>query len=269
MHFLVVIPNLIKDFDESRWLLRRAVFSVRAREPRASIVVIDDGSKHPRKNSLYMELMKETRCIIKYLPENVGYARTINYGLEAAKRHGADVAVTLNSDCEMLTPFSDIIREKFHEDEKCAVVGCKLLYPSGQIQHAGFSIDHRMELTLHDRGVVDMHAPGEANNARYIFGVTGAFQAIRVSALKDIGLYSEEYFLAYEDVEFCLRVWDKGYRIYYEPSIVGLHFEGATRGVGVSKNELNSIHQFMIDREKYNPYKINDSIRQANLKKTV
>jgi len=265
MRFLVVVPSYIKEIQDARWLLGRTVRACRAREPMCPIAVVDDGSpRHPQKNALYKELMDTTGCSIKYRPLNEGYAKTINFCLQGALNLGIDVVITLNSDCEMVTPFVNKLQEIFLSDPSIAVVGCKLLYPSGQIQHAGFEVTDKGTIEMFDRSGYHGLNDGESNNARFIMGVTGAFQAIRLSALKDIDLYSEKYFLAYEDVEFCIRTWNKGYKIWYEPSILGVHFEGATRGTGLTENEIKSENQIESDLKYINMKRVRRLVMEAN-----
>jgi len=267
MKFLVVVPSYIKQIQDAKWLLGRTVRAVRAREPMCPIAVIDDGSpRHPLKNAVYKELMDTTGCTIKYRPENGGYAKTINMGLQGAINLGIDVIITLNSDCEMTTPFMEKLTDIFHADPSIAVVGCKLLYPSGGIQHAGFEISNKGTVELYDRSGYESLNPGRANEARYVMGVTGAFQAIRVSAIKELGLYSEKYFLAYEDVEYCVRVWNRGYKIWYEPSICGVHFEGATRGTGLTENEIKSENQIESDLKYVDMKRVRRLVMDANEK---
>lgn len=267
MKFLVVVPSYIKQFQDAKWLLGRTVRASKAQEPYVPIAVIDDGSpRHPLKNAIYKELMDTTGCSIKYRPTNEGYAKTINFGLQGALNLGIDVVITLNSDCEMITPFVERLTDLFHADPKIAVVGCKLLFPSGKIQHAGYEVTNDGTIKLFDREYYEEINPGDSDNARFVMGVTGAFQAIRLSAMKDIGLYSEKYFLAYEDVEFCVRTWNKGYKVWYEPSIKGVHFEGATRGTGLTENEIRSENQIESDLKWIDMRRVRRLIMEANEK---
>lgn len=233
-------------------------------------IVIDDGSTHPSATKYYA-LLKEKFPGIRILfnSENLGYAKTINKGLLIAELSDYDWVITLNNDVEMLTSFTKRISLLGREFPKITAIGAKLLYPSGKIQHAGFEVISNNEkslgfMKLHDRNNYDLIDPGSSNTPRFMQGVTGAFQVLRVKHLPVTGLYSEKYYLAYEDVEFCLRIWKSGFEIFYDPYIEGVHYEGATRGDGMTPAEVKSRAQFFSDLASYSLDEIGRSVGKAN-----
>jgi GT2 family glycosyltransferase len=60
--------------------------------------------------------------------------------------------------------------------------------------------------------------------------VTGAFQYIRHSTLESVGIYDPKFFLGWEDVDYCIRVFLDGQRCVYNPNIRALHAESLFRG---------------------------------------
>lgn len=214
------------------------------------ILVVDDGSNYNEKFEFYQILKNKYNIQVFVSPENFGYSHTVNIGLKMAQRFGFDTVITLNSDCEMSTPFLNRLEGLFSVFPRLAIVGAKLYFPTGQIQHAGFMFHKDGTPHLFDRDKYDALDPGDSNRPKFVMGVTGAFQAIRVSALEEIGFYSTKYFMAYEDCEYCLRAWDKNWQVFYDAYIEGVHYEGATRGKGLSKNEMESIEQFKKDFEQ-------------------
>ena len=70
--------------------------------------------------------------------------------------------------------------------------------------------------------------------------------------------------MAYEDVELCLRTWDRGAWVIYDGQVDCIHLEGATRGSGLTETELNSEIQFKQDLAKYSVPKIKLRIAMAS-----
>jgi GT2 family glycosyltransferase len=104
-----------------------------------------------------------------------------------------------------------------------AVVGARLLYPNGTIQHAGVFLSllnrdwmHRFQYGPNDlpEALVACRCP-----------VTAALQLIRHETLEQIGLYDEAYRMCFEDVDYCLRVFEAGLECIYEPSVRAFHHE--------------------------------------------
>lgn len=267
---MIIIPTYFT--KDTGWLLTQCLNSlakVESEDILSSVFVIDDGSPHPGRDEGYAELQTLFPKVKLYLKnENKGYADSINIGFKWAQKLQAKFVITLNPDVEMITPFIKRVVEIFRIDPLIAVVGCRLLFPNGQIQHAGFDVienhDFFVAATLYDRNNYVLSDPGESGYSRYMMGVTGAFQAIRMRAVEECGGYSEDYFLAYEDVEFCVRMWSQGYRVFYDADIEGVHLEGATRGKGVSATELRSMKQVAKDLLKHDLPAVRSRINEFN-----
>ena len=116
-----------------------------------------------------------------------------------------------------------------------AVVGARLLYPNGCIQHAGVFFSARTRAFWHRC----QYGPADLPEALVpvLCPVTGALQLIRHETLATVGLYDEEYRMAYEDVDYCLRVFESGLQCIYEPSVCAVHHESVFRGRSTPKLE--------------------------------
>src|SRR5205823_3748686 len=65
---------------------------------------------------------------------------------------------------------------------------------------------------------------------RYVWSVTGALCAVRRETLQRLGGFSTAYAMAYEDLDYCLRAWTKGVRVYFCADVIAIHEESGTLG---------------------------------------
>jgi GT2 family glycosyltransferase len=231
----VVIPTFGPPDD-----LIEAVRSIRRTTPedKVRIVVADDASAPE-----HVARLKEIAGVRLVLGEtNVGFAANANRGIAAAEPAG-DV-VLLNSDVIALPDWLACLQFAAHSDDDVGIVGAKLLYPDGRIQHGGVHrnlgapewFDHRYRFKPADHGPANVTAPALA--------VTGACMYVNRAVLDAIGSLDERYPMAYEDVDWCLRAWEAGFRVLYHPPATLVHKESVTRGTEVGERELASQEAF-------------------------
>ena len=171
---------------------------------------------------------------------NLGFAANVNRGLRAASP--SDDVVILNSD--MVARPGWLASLQFTATPGVGIVGAKLLYPDNRIQFGGTIrnpdapewFDHRHRFQWSDAGPANVMQPALA--------VTGACMYITRDALEAIGLMDELYPMAYEDVDFCLRAWQAGFRTLYCPAAEFYHLESVTRGTEVGERERASQRRF-------------------------
>lgn len=193
---------------------------------RYEVVVVDNGSTD-WTGELLSELSGNVTVIRN--PKNRGFAAACNQGARAAQgRH----LLFLNNDTEALPNWFDPLVSALDEDETVAVVGARLLYPNGTIQHAGVmllsQVMHGGELGGVHR-FAQMHPSYLPSQVRTdLTVVTGAVMAVRRRVFEDIGGFCEEYWNGYEDMDLCLAVRHKGYRVVYEPASVLIHHESVS-----------------------------------------
>jgi GT2 family glycosyltransferase len=174
--------------------------------------------------------------------ENTGFAGNVNRGLQAAEP-GHDV-VLLNSDMVALPGWLACLQHAACEDEDIGVVTGKLLYPDGRIQFGGTVrnreapewFDHRFRFRPADWRPANLTQP--------VLAATGACMYIRRAALDRIGPFDEAYPMAYEDVDWCLRAWQAGFRVIYCPQAQLRHYESVTRGSALREREQVSQRVF-------------------------
>jgi GT2 family glycosyltransferase len=170
---------------------------------------------------------------------NVGFAANANRGLRATDPR-YDV-VLLNADIIARKHWLESLQYAAYADgEDVGIVGGKLLYPDGRIQHAGVHrnlgapvwFDHRFRFKPADYGPANIVAPALA--------VTGACMYVKRSVIEQVGLLDERYPMAYEDVDWCLRAWQAGFRVLYFPAATLDHLESVTRGTELGERERAS-----------------------------
>lgn len=204
----------------------------------AQIIVADDASGPEHVAQLRtiesIEVVEGTR--------NNGFAANVNRGLRVAALN-RDVVV-LNSDMEARPGWLACLQYAASQEQDTGVVGAKLLYPDGRIQFAGTVrnlgapewFDHRYRFKPDDWG--------PAGLAGSVLAITGACMYVRREVLDEVGLMDERYPMAYEDVDYCLRVWQAGYRVLYFPAASLFHHESVTRGTDVGERERESQRLF-------------------------
>jgi O-antigen biosynthesis protein len=225
---LVIIPTFMRQPDELHVTVR-TIESIRETEPEIPILCVDDCSP---AEGLYDELRThiprlDFDCERKEV--NSGFSRTVNVGLQRALDEGRD-AVLLNADMELITPgWADIMAGQTDtQGRPAAATGALLIYPNGLIQHAGIFFSMLTRTFDHRYRFGPSHLP-EAN-VPCCCPVTGAFQYIPLETLQTVGLYDESFQMAYEDVDFCLRIFDAGLETIFQPMVKAIHHESLFRG---------------------------------------
>jgi GT2 family glycosyltransferase len=225
---LCVIPSYLRtpaDLD----LLVRCLVSLWTTAPGAGVLVVDDGSpERPLVEQLAVAVAELGYELIAK-EENEGFSRTVNVGLRRALETGRD-AVLVNADIEFHEAgwLDRMVARTDTQGRPAAVVGARLLYPNGCIQHAGVFFAPRSRAFWHRC----QYAPANLPEALFpvLCPVTGALQLIRHETLAAVGIYDGGYRMGYEDVDYCLRTFDAGLECIYEPAAWALHHESAIRG---------------------------------------
>lgn len=227
MSVLAVVPVYLRD-DMDAELLARCLVSLYSTAPDAEVLVVDDGSPARHLVDQLRPVADELgqRVILK--EDNSGFSKTVNVGLRVAAAEGRD-ALLVNQDIQFVEPgWLQAMLACEDDGRPAAIVGGRLLYPSGLIQHAGIFYsrfygwyDHRYR-----------YAPADLPEANVTSRcpVTGALQLIRHATLEQIGLYDETFVMGHEDVDYCLRTLDAGLACVYEPAAWAYHHESAIRG---------------------------------------
>jgi O-antigen biosynthesis protein len=117
------------------------------------------------------------------------------------------------------------------------IVGARLLYPSGLVQHAGVAVGISDGCGHIGRGVIAAPSWPWLALTRDVAAVTGACLAIRAALFRDLGGFADEFPVNYNDTDLCLRIRAAGYRVVYEAGALLRHYECQTRRGVVSFEE--------------------------------
>lgn len=159
-----------------------------------------------------------------------GYGRSNNLGArESFGRH----LLFLNDDCFLLPGAVAAMKAQLVENPKVAVVGCRLHYPDGKIQHGG---TFRSGMNY---GHLDLlkTTPSITEPVEMEF-VTFASAMVRRTAFYEVDAFDEGYFAYCDDSDLCLRVRQRGWKVIYEPRAAGIHEESQT--TAGKKNEYGA-----------------------------
>ena len=128
-------------------------------------------------------------------------------------------------------------------DSKIGIVGCKLLYPNGTIQHAGGIINLRVP---YHRGECEKDT-GQYDSVEFVDYVTGAALLIKSEVIQRIGLLDEGFTpLYFEDTDWCMRARFYGYKVAYTPNPTLIHHCGSSSSkLGSEKKRFYSRRSFI------------------------
>lgn len=160
------------------------------------------------------------------LPWNSHFARACNTGIHVVGQ--ADAFLFLNNDCfiepDCLSKMASALTSG-----KGDIIGAKLLYPDGTIQHAGGMIQGNWQGVSHEHRGLSGDDP-LVMASREVSWVTGACMLVRAKEfVRNEGFY-EGFENGYEDVDLCLRFKEAGLKVYYCADAVGTHLEAQTVG---------------------------------------
>ena len=215
-------------------LLRRCVESIEARTRGAcyEIVIIDNASVEEATR----RFLDSTRHTVIRDPAPFNFARLNN---TAARRARGEHLLFLNNDTEVIDDdWLVALLEQSHQ-AGIGVVGAKLYYPDGRLQHVGMVLGLKDDVAQVFRGAPGDH-PGYFDSnlvVRNYSAVTGACLMTRREVFDAVGGFDEVFAFDYNDVDYCLRIRAQGYRVVFTPHARLWHHEFITRERRVLRRE--------------------------------
>jgi GT2 family glycosyltransferase len=201
------------------------------------ILLIDTGSQDADAISFYGDLEKQEQARTVRLEGPFNYSKTNNFGASNAR---GDLLLFLNDDVQAFETgwMEEMVR--WCTRDEIGVVGAKLLFSDGLIQHSGVVIGLGGLAGHVFRGMREGEVTpfGSPDWYRNLSAVTGACMMTRREVFDQIGGFDERFRLAYGDVDFCLRAVAEGYRVLYTPFARLIHHEGRSRGRRTPRSDL-------------------------------
>lgn len=243
----IIIPN--KDHID---VLQRCLDSIdKSNYKFLEVIIVENNSTESETFQFYNSIIQKKipysySINIVFWKENSGfnYSALNNYGAQYSK---GKYIILLNNDIEIITANWIEIMISELADPEVGIVGTKLFYPDDTIQHAGIVVGIGGRI----RGVASNMLSGlrrdaysyceRANTRMYYSAVTAACLMVSKDLFWEVGGLTEELAVAFNDVDFCLKVIEKGYKVLYCPSVEAYHHESKSRG---SENTPEKLKRF-------------------------
>jgi len=212
-------------------LLRRCISSILARTEYKDyeIMIVDNQSMEPATHDYYNDIKSNDKIKILNYDKPFNYSAINNF---AVKSTNAGCIVLMNNDIEVISGEWLSAMLEFAQREDVGAVGAKLYYPDNTIQHAGVIIgfggvaDHpHKKSPRSSNGYM-----GRINIIQNLSAVTAACLMFRRKVFEEVGGFDERLSHAFNDVDLCLKIREKGYLIVYTPYAELYHHEFASRG---------------------------------------
>ncbi len=212
------------------------------------VVVLDDGVDPIVERGL-RSLAPDVKVVTR--PGAFNFAATINFGVAVSS---GSFVLLLNDDTELVAPGSVDELVGLAQQDDVGMVGAKLLYEDGTLQHGGHVYHHTIDHAC--RGWPGDH-PGPHRLLaveRECSGVTAAAALLRRAVFDEVGGMSPELPVNYNDVDFSLRVRSTGRRILWTPHAVWWHFEGRSFDHPIVDVEIARIERDWHHEIRHDPY---------------
>jgi hypothetical protein len=228
------------------------------------VTVVDSGSPDGTPDMVAREFPE-----VRLLPQgNIGFSAANNLVLRESE---AEAVLLLNPDTEVYAGTLDAALARLRSQPRIGMVGVKLVLESGELDHAcKRSFPTPLSALAHFTGVGRAEGASGAlsqyratelgdDEAGEVDAVNGAFMLCRAEAIREVGLLDEGYWLYMEDLDWCHRFWDAGWKVFYEPAGVALHVKGASSGGRRRPKQEIAFHRGMarfyrrFDAPEHNP----------------
>jgi GT2 family glycosyltransferase len=196
------------------------------------LLIADNGDLRPETTQALETLLAKVphRRVTYRAPSGpFNFSHKLNFAVSHCE---TEMFVTYNDDIEMLTPAWIEGLLEFAQDPGVGVVGCRLMFPDGRLQHIGVvtGVNGIAAHLFHQADAASMGWNGSAITVRNYSVVTGAVMMTKLSAWKRVGGFDECLRVDFNDVDYCLKLREAGYRNVYTPFVEAYHHESGSFG---------------------------------------
>lgn len=222
----IIIPN-----KDQAGMLQRCLEEIQEKSTYRNyeIIIVENNSTETETYEFYQSLEGKDNIRLLYWDKEFNYAAINNFG--AAQARG-EYLILLNNDITVITP--DWIEEMLGNCQRreVGITGARLYFPDNTIQHGGIVIGiggsaGSMFVGMKREMTGYLHKAVIQQN---LSAVTAACLMVRRDVFDEVGGLDEQLAVAFNDVDFCLRVRAAGYLVVYDPQVEMYHYESKTRG---------------------------------------
>jgi len=240
----IIIPN--KDYIED---LSKCVDSIinKSTYRNFEIIIVENNSELESTFEYYKEIDKNPYVKVVYWKDEFNYSAINNFGFKYAK---GEYILLLNNDMEVITP--DWLQEMlmFAQRKDVGAVGAKLYYPDDTIQHAGIIVGIG-GVAGHSHKNFAKDAYGYSSRlqlAQNLSAVTAACMLMARDVFEEVGGLDEGFKVAFNDVDLCMKIREKGYLIVFTPFAELYHYESKSRGY---ENTPEKVERFNSEIQRF------------------
>ena len=235
----IIIPN--KDHIDDLKKCMKAI-DERSTYRNFEYIIVENNSEKEETFSYYKELEKRENVTVLYWPDEFNYSLINNFGVEHAK---GDYILLLNNDTEMIN--DDCLEQMlgYCQREDVGIVGARLYYEDNTIQHAGVIVGfggiagHAFVTLNEDEGLYQSRTKVACDYS----AVTAACMMVKKKVFEEVGGLEAKFRVAFNDVDFCMKVRQTGKLVVYVPQAMLYHYESKSRGLEDTPEKQNRFSQ--------------------------
>lgn len=232
------ISVIIVSFN-TKELLEECLKSVHSatKDLKAEVYVVDNNS-FDRSPDMVKEKFPQIKLIIN--KKNIGFSKANNLAIKSAK---GQYLLILNPDTKLFPNTIKKMIEFMNRDKQIAVATCRVQLPDGKLDRdcrrhfptpwRAFTHFSGLSKIFTGSKVLDQYYMGYLpdNIEHEVDACAGAFMMVRKSAVDKVGLFDEDFFFYGEDLDWCYRFRQAGYKIFYTPVTTVIHYKGVSSGI--------------------------------------
>lgn len=220
------------------------------------VIIIDNASQDNTVSFLQKNYPKINLTLNR---QNVGFARAVNQGI---KKAGGEFILLLNPDMRVLDKTINKSLAYLEKNSDVGILGCQFLYPNMKIQASFGNFPSLFTEFLQATYLYKFLPWGRfipesvLSKKRFkkiqeVDWLSGSYMLMRQKVFEKIGLFDENFFMYLEDVDFCFRAKEAGFKVVYFPKVQVIHYHMASTKKDPSKAIINELKGLIYYFQKY------------------